>query len=356
MGAGFQRCCLYFAAVYLLLSLGGWSSLKAESILINEVEEELVEPIPISKGWGFTCGSYCCGRGQTRITLGYRQDNFKWSIAGFGGTPNILSELDWDKLHMLEATLWGWHSSWWLPYLRWSGSYSAIMRGSVTDDDYACDNRHLLFSRSKANGSRGNVIELSGGLGWPFFWQGECGAFQLAPVAGISWHQQHLHLQCGRQLFSLLCHVPKGNIKGLDSEYFTHWWGGWAGVDLFCELGPRHTLTGSFEYHYGVRYRARGDWNLRTDFAGGFTHRARGHAWLARFGWQFAYTCHWLWSLDLAVQRWQTRRGIDLTKLNVLVTDENDCPLGFEKVTVSSPFNGAQWDSFSIALGVAYRY
>lgn len=313
-------------------------------------------------GWSATASADygCCGcdsRGRTWVELGYRQDDFHWSIAGPDNTPNVLSDLHWHKLHMLAASAFGWHSSPCLPYLRWAGIYSAVMRGSVVDRDFDADNKHLEFSRSKASCNRGSVVDLSGGLGYPFIFDSvACGHFLLAPVVGIGWIQQHLHMRGGRQLIATHCPADLGFIHCLRSEYRTHWWGPWAGVDMLWECGHRVALNGSYEYHWSTRYSGRGDWNLRHDFLGGFTHFARGHGWVARFGGEFAFDCFWLFSLDFIVQRWNTKRGTDRTNVRVLVVDGKGCPLGFEHVSVQTPFNGAHWDSFSITGGIAYRY
>jgi hypothetical protein len=269
-------------------------------------------------------------RGRTRIDLGYRQDNFEWSIAGTHGVPNVLSELKWQRLHMLEASLFGWHSDPYnfIPYLRWSGSYSTIMRGKVLDQDYAGHNRRCEFSRAEAKCYRGNVLDLAGGIGWPVLFEW-CGWLQFAPVIGISWRQQHLHMHGGHQRIALYDPNDVGRIHGLRSEYRTHWWGPWAGLDAFWEWDIRWAFTGSFEYHWSTRYRATGDWNLRPEFCGGFHHRAQGHAWVARGGIEFAFDCYWLFSLDATVQRWHTNSGTDTTRLKVLILDDAKQPLGF---------------------------
>lgn len=299
-------------------------------------------------------------RGQTRVNLGYRQDDFSWSIAGPEGIPNILSELKWQKLHMLEANLFGWHSSSCIPYLRWAAAYSAIMRGKVIDRDFAANNKQLEFSRAVASCNQGTTLDLSGAIGWPFAyeWKFWCcsGFFQIAPVVGLSWHQQHLHMHGGCQQLLLYRPEELGRIHGLHSEYRTHWWGPWAGVDAVVECGPRLTFTGAWEYHWNTRYHARGDWNLRKDFCGGFHHYAYGHGWIARCGGEFAFDCNWLFSLDGTIQRWNTRHGQDRTSLEYTVYSEDDRPLGIDHYTVHTPFNGAHWDSFSITMGVAYRY
>jgi hypothetical protein len=300
-------------------------------------------------------------RGGTRINLGYREDNFRWDIAGPGGCPNVLSELNWRRLHMLEGNLFAWHKGPCIPYLRCAGAYAAIMRGSVIDRDFGANNRELEFSRSKAQSNHGTQIDLSGAIGWPFLFDiSYCeygGLFQLSPVVGLSWHQQHLHMHCGKQIIHLYDPDQVGQkIFGLNSEYRTHWWGPWVGIDALWEWGPYWTLTGGYEYHFSTRYRGHGDWNLRHDFCGGFNHYTKGHSWIARGGIQMAFRCYWTFSLDAIVQDWDTRAGTDSTRLCVGMYDDEGRPMGVDRVTVHAPFNGAHWKSYSVTLGVAYRY
>lgn len=316
---------------------------------------------------GEVIADYESCKGQTRVNLGYRLDDFHWSIGGTGGVPNVLSELKWERLHMIEASVFSWHSDpySWIPYIRWSGTFNATMRGKVTDEDFALNNRCGKFSRAEANCYRGAGVDLNAGLGVPLRLEW-CGFIQVAPLMGIGWCQQHFHMHDGHQKFSL--HHPEhvGPINGLRSEYLTHWWGPWAGLDAFWEWDMRWAFNGGVEYHWNLRYRARGDWNLRPEFEDGFYHRAdHGHAWVGRFGIEFAFDCFWLFCVDATVRRWSSGSGDDRTRLKRYVFEAAGNAAGNQEAcqqqcqqhrSIHTPFNGAHWDAFSVTGGLVYRY
>ena len=62
-------------------------------------------------GWcdGWPKASSCCNRAPWPSTFnidfggGYRQDKFKWSIAGPNNYPNVLSEIQWRKLRIAQV-------------------------------------------------------------------------------------------------------------------------------------------------------------------------------------------------------------------------------------------------------------
>jgi hypothetical protein len=304
----------------------------------------------------FLGADFYSARGRCRVDVGYRQDDFDWSIAGTNGTPNILSELKWKKLEMLQASCLGWHTDFlcYVPYIRWYGAYSKIMRGHVSDRDYSQDHRRCEFSRARAKCNRGTVGDLSGALGlpWGVNWYGY---MQFTPVAGISWHQQHLHMHEGTQEMEWGHSSEEGSIDNLHSTYKTTWWGPWIGIDALWEVDVRWAWTGSVEYHLSTRYHAEGHWNLRPEFIGGFHHSAIGDGFVWRLGLQFAFNCFWLFSADFSAQRWSTRHGVDTTNVKATLIDENGCKDTRHQL-IKTPFNGAHWKSYSISGGLVYRY
>jgi hypothetical protein len=86
---------------------------------------------------------------NTSLSAGYRIDTLDWSIAGdtTGNNPNVLSELTWDSLNILQIGIESDISIGQKVYMRGNLSGGYIYSGEVRDSDYAADNRTLEFSR-----------------------------------------------------------------------------------------------------------------------------------------------------------------------------------------------------------------
>ena len=172
-------------------------------------------------------------------TGGYRQDNLNWTIAGnsAGTSPNILSELEWEDLQILEVQgkaeiVLAEHF-----VLDGIGSYGQIMSGENQDSDFLGDNRTFEFSRSNNDAESGSVLDLSGGAGIrihldEYAEKLESEKLHLTLLGGYSYHEQNLEITNGFQTIPFT-----GSFAGLDSRYETQWEGPWAGFSLFGQKG-----------------------------------------------------------------------------------------------------------------------
>lgn len=298
-------------------------------------------------------GVGCSCSGDAWVALGYRYDHFRWSISGPEHIPNILSELEWDYLGILEASAFGWNSFPCGLYYRWNTSYGSILSGKVTDSDYLGDNRTFLFSKSKSNADCGNTFDAAGGIGWQFAFCNN--ALFISPLVGLSYDLQDMHLIGGRVVFNGFNPSDIGPIPQLNSKYEARWWGPWIGVDAAWEACPEWAFNGSFEYHH-AKYRATGHWNLRRDFLGNFHHASKGHGVVGRLGILYNFGGDWLFILNLMGQRWEANGGTDTTYLRELVILPGTNVVSEQKVKVRVPFHEAQWWSLAASLGVEYRY
>ncbi len=256
------------------------------------------------------------------VSLGYRTDSLDWNINGGSGGPNILSELEWKDMDILQfrGELSG--SNYTGIYFRGQVNYGWVLDGVNRDSDYAGNNRTLEFSRSVNSVDGSKVLDLSGGLGLTFY-AGEAEQWRIIPMVGYSYHQQDLRMSNGNQALWDSANadllgveggpVPLGPFGGLSSSYDAEWYGPWLGADIFLDLPARGTVFMRLEAHR-VSYFAQANWNLRSDFAQpvSFEHEANAWGGVWELGWQGApSSTHWVWGASIVIQSWATGSGID---------------------------------------------
>lgn len=215
-------------------------------------------------------GSPLCGyQADAFFHTAYRQDNLDWNIAAPGGSPNVLSELQWENLHIAQlkgdfslVSPSGWQ-------LQGRAGYGWILEGENQDSDYWGDDRTLEFSRSNNQADRGHVFDASLGFGYRLGLGGESGKprLGLTPLAGYSYHEQSLRMHDFHQTVSEFGFpVPVGTTSDeLNSRYETQWHGPWLGLGLRASLWERIDLFGEVVHHW-ADYHAQANWNLRDDF------------------------------------------------------------------------------------------
>lgn len=289
---------------------------------------------------------------DAEVSTGYRQDNLHWTIAGPTGTPNVLSELQWKGISSWMVK--GQVTALWIDliYVRASADYGWIFNGNNQDSDYAGDDRTLEFSRTKAQSDKGGVFDFTGGVGWQFIFPlCMCNTIvRVIPMIGYSYFEQQFRDRNGEILinsaFSELGDEiplgPIGPVPGLHSNYRAKWRGAWLGADVFIPLSCDFELFGTFEYHR-VKYHGTAHWNLRTDIVADFQQKAKkGHGYYASGGFKrlvcgnvaLGFTGSYLWATS--------KHG----------TDTSYFPLG----PVTTRFNGAKWNSWSVTGDITYTF
>lgn len=263
------------------------------------------------------------------LSLGYRVDSLDWSISGAGNPagsdPNILSELEWREMDILQLS--GKFSTVNTDgvYFRGVANYGWALDGSNRDSDYAGSDRTLEFSRSVSDVDGSRVLDVSGGLGFTFM-AGESDQYRINPMVGYSYHRQDLRMKNGNQTLwdssnaviynpVLAGERPLGPFAGLNSRYDAEWYGPWLGADMFLDLQNGAMAFARLEGHL-VNFWAEADWNLRTDFAHpvSFEQDADGYGWVLELGWMdIASRHHWAWGVSASLQSWSTDAGTDRT-------------------------------------------
>ncbi len=283
------------------------------------------------------------------LKTGYRQDYLRWNIAGdiHGHDPNILSELTWDDLHILQLQADGEvvGNDFWR--LEGVVGFGEILSGKNQDSDYLANNRSQESSRSNNDTNDDDVLDLSLGGGIQFYLKSskdmeellETDRLGVGLLGGYSYHQQNLRITDGFQT------IPAtGPFGGLNSTYQAEWDGPWLGVELF---GKRDRFTGRarFQYHW-VDYYAEADWNLRTDFQHpkSFEHEAedgKGRTFILDAG----YVLNDQWSLHLEgdLRFFSMGTGFDRTF--------------FSSGTVSTTrLNEVKWISYAFLFSATYQF
>jgi len=295
------------------------------------------------------------------LSLGYRVDQLDWSISGDkdGTNPNVLSELIWTDLEILQTQLDAWVETRDLLWLNTNtlflakAAYGKIFVGYNRDSDYAGDNRTLEWSRSENQSDDGYTLDLSGAFGPKYeLLQGK---LYVAPLIGYSFHIQNLELTEGVQTVSengiyttyfggTDNPAPLGPITNLNSSYTAYWFGPWLGANVQLLPFEKWSFDLSAEYHI-VEYFAEADWNLRANLAHpvSFEHEAHGNGIILSA--KSVYELNQRWSAFFSgnVQFWETGDGVDTTFF------ANGTRGGTQ-------LNEVNWESYAVMFGVSCHF
>lgn len=293
-------------------------------------------------------------RAEFYAATGYRQDDLDWSISGISGTPNILSELEWQDIKIatlnVGSTLY-FQPNW---LLNFDFTYGHIFSGENQDSDYRANNRSLEFSRSNNSADEGITLDASIHAAYRWLASGSTRKqVYLIPKIGFSYHNQFFKMTTGEQTlstvapeFGITTPFPLGRFSGLDSNYDATWYGPWLGLESEFAINEKFTLGINFEYHYAY-FEATANWNLRSDFAHpeSFTQEAEGYGLVSNIHGKYRLNKDLTLTLSVDYQDWQASRdGFD----TIFFADGSS--LKTERL------NGVNWKSFGANLGLVYEF
>lgn len=293
--------------------------------------------------------------GFLSLSAGYRVDELDWNIAGdfSGNNPNILSELTWDDLQILQFAAESEVVRSWRERIDtvFSGraAYGFILAGDNQDSDYAGDNRTLEWSRSNNDAGDGHVLDLSGGIGVRFHLPDR--RWSLTPQLGYAYFEQDLVMQDGVQTVSDITNAPPGFIPlplgpfpGLNSSYYAQWDGPWIGLQVAHVNNERLAWDMSLRW-YQVDYYAEADWNLRTDLEHpvSFEHDASGDGLSLNIGVDAPIGGRWDAGLDFDYIDLQTDTGLDIVYLDT-------------GAVAGTRLNEVNWKSWALSLALKYHF
>jgi len=274
--------------------------------------------------------------------LGYRHDQMKWSKAAPGGTPNVLSELQWDAVQSVVIT--GGTDITFADNWQVDGkiSYGQIVNGKNQDSDYYSNYRQDEFSRSNNASDDGMSIDLSAGLGYHLTVgrKNRAPYWRFTPKVGYAFHTQHFNMTDGYQT------IPAtGSFDGLDSTYEGTWYGPWGGMATKWAFTERFSAEAAAAYHW-IDYEGTGNWNLRNDLQQpkSFTHDADGGGIVSSAVFRYLLTPNWIIRFSAEYQHWLANNdGID----KMLFADGSSAEMKFNEV---------KWKSYGFNLGVEYIF
>lgn len=277
--------------------------------------------------------------------LGVRHETLDFNIAGPGGFPDVISELEWET-NLAEIRINGdWMAAKGFT-IAGEAAYASGFSGEVRDSDYLENGRQAEFSRSysKSNGSTASRLAL--GLGWRIVPRSRVA---LTPMLGYAYQEQDLRMRHGRQVVSVsnpalgIYPPPLGPFHGLDANYQPRWHGPWLGF----RLDARGDI---FDLRLGAKwqafhYRADADWNLRGDFAHPRSYTQHGDS----YGWQWELGGRW---------RLSPQSAITFTVEQQQQRLENGTNRFFfaDGRSTKSRLNRVNWESWAAALGYRVEF
>lgn len=280
------------------------------------------------------------------ISTGMRYDHLEWSIAADStGTavPNILSELNFKDLKSYLFSLRNTTTIASRYYFRGEITSGKIFDGQTRDSDYLGNNRTMEFSRSLSDNSGDSVFDFSMAGGYRFNLNQD--RLAIIPLIGYSYHEQNVVMSDGVQVIP-----PAGPFPDLNSTYEVEWSGPWIGVDVMFMNKPRPTSDWmimpklGFEMHW-ADYAGTGNWNLRRDLKNpvSFVQEADAFGLLFRAGLDLQWQDYWTFSFGYQLSSWETDDGRD----TVFFSDGT---------SASTLFNGAEWTSHALTVGLGLRF
>lgn len=203
-------------------------------------------------------------RWSVQIGAGLSVQRLNWSVAGNeqGTSPNIFSELTWDKLRARKYNLQVDYNVSEKFGLNLLVDYNHITKGQGNDSDYLQDNRNDRFSNLDFLSNKGHVYDMQLKVNYKL---PHLGLLIPCIVAGAEQIEQKLYI----------LDLPMKN-NGLRSDYKARWNGGTIGFSLYY---PIQLFYFSGEYDFGLYdYTAKANWNLIETFQHpvSFRHRALG--------------------------------------------------------------------------------
>jgi len=336
-------------------------------------------------------------RGTTTLTVnaGIRRNNFDWNIAADDSgtaTPNVLSELTWTDISILEfkpkirhiepADIY---------FIKGGIQMEAELIGGLTisgdnqDSDWLGNNRTLEFSRSNNDASDGYALGASVSIGYQFHLQDPTSptytrplpqksyvralpsgriltsydrtprrisqrkspsttAINITPLIGYGWDQQTYKMTNANQTISDFGFTnPLGPFDGLDSEYTAQWQEPFIGLEAEIK-GEKNQFNLRGQYH-DLDYSAEAVWNLRDNFQQdpSYTHEADGTGYLLNAAYAYALDSRYAVTLDASYQKRTAEDGLD----KVFLTNGQ---------TPTTRLNEVNDESQALHLGLRYHW
>lgn len=281
---------------------------------------------------------------------GYRRDDFKYSFQGTNDTPDVLCDFYWKALQSYQVNAGYDHTTWNQWYWRVNGMYGNIVSGDNHHNQYSLDNKEGKYSNTHSNADRGQVWDISGGVG--HVWISDTGRFSFAPVVGYSYHEQRYHILGGEQEYNPTEGIL-GDIPDLRGRNIAEWASPWLGVDMVLRVQCNVTIRAGAEWHY-VRYQGDGYWRMDDTFDVHWRDKGFGYGAMGYFGFDCELCEGWSIGLWGSYRHFYTRQGhhdvsvkYNTVAGQVFGTIPTDDDVHLNRVT---------WNTYSISFNSVYRF
>jgi hypothetical protein len=183
------------------------------------------------------------------VSGGYESADLRWSIAGNGQSPDILSEVKWKGLGgpLADASVRVNLTKRF--FVGGEVSKCFIKAGDATDTDYSEDNRQSPTYHAQLNADDGSLLAVRLYGGYNIFQRTK---IRVAAFAGYTENKEFLFL------------LDHGQ-KNLRCTYNTGWDGVAGGVSGLFQLTSWFSVTSELQYSQ-MNYNAVADWNLIDAF------------------------------------------------------------------------------------------
>jgi hypothetical protein len=269
--------------------------------------------------------------------------------------PNVLSELVYEDVETMTATLKGRYPLFSHLVLDAVGEIGVLLDGEIGDWDYFGPDRTELFSYATAQVDGDSRTRLEASVGWEFRFDfavptleaSEPGSrraiaseISIVPSLGYGYSSTEIQMKDGTQIFPDL-----GPIEGLNSSFDPQLEGMLVGLDVRARLAKRLLLRAEIDYGPWMNYSADAVWNLRPEFDGSrsFSHTADAEQQRIEVGlqWLMGQKMNRSISLTYFNERFETDAGLDQV---FLISGD----------TLQTRLNGANWKSQGWRLGLRF--
>lgn len=271
--------------------------------------------------------------------LAYRQEYFRWNIAGPNKSPNIISELKWKNIQIAEVgggAIFVYDSR-----VRFQGEFKfgKIRHGKSRDSDYDGNNRTELDSRSYTDVS-GSTLSANPEVGY-IFRPTKC--LEVIPTTGFAYYHSFFGNKNLKQVFG---DIEEGEAiaGGLASSYKAKRYGPWIGARAFYTVRPKWVIYGNLQAQLAF-FNGIGNWLLRPDLTkNAIRQKGTGLGLLGAVGASYALTDKWKVGFDITGDWFRLRKGDDERRFTTTVV------LARRKL-----LNEVKWMSAGVLLRVTYR-
>lgn len=279
--------------------------------------------------------------------FGYRHGDFKWSIAGPEGFPDVRTDVHWKNLQIFDLMLNAELAACDHLYARIRGNWGAIYDGRSVHTTFAGDHRTILLAESTQWVDGNWVYDSAAGFGYQFGSRKK--GWEFAPLAGVSVSGQKLQMKDANEIFNVDI-FQIGPIPHLTNKYKTMWVGGWLGADAAIHLNCWH-IYGQFEHHW-VSYIAQGRWHRDGLFKEHYNDKSTGNGQVAMIGINYQNATHWAIGVQASAQHWRTNKnGIHkVNSFSSVFTPPEDEFVGTLPVDPNNPLNSISWRCYTVVV------